>query len=265
VRERGGRRTIVERRVEDVPASIQDLNSMIIEAYIKPPDLEFAWQSLMAAPSGFRPISFSSEEDKIEGAVSDAVKFREFIANNRSGFFLIAEQARYNFTSRAKNVFSRLTVDLLTEEATERDAIAILMTLAGNGLVFAFAASLDEYHHRNKYFRTMGINHIEGWVGRDLQKCIPGIYWLTIMSDECFQLLTQSPASISGETKVSSFGKRHWLIRTFENMNDWKVNFREVDTWCSGQPNVFSLERIRPQLDAADNFMKLSALLAQWR
>lgn len=36
-----------------------------------------------------------------------------------------------------------------------------------------------EYTRRNRYFVTIGTNHIETWVGRDLRKYISGLYWRT--------------------------------------------------------------------------------------
>lgn len=53
--------------------------------------------------------------------------------------------------------------------------------MAGNGLRFFFAADRDEYEHRNRFKAEVGDSLVEAWVGRDLTRYLPGLYWRTML------------------------------------------------------------------------------------
>jgi hypothetical protein len=238
---------------------------MIIKAYIPQQHVEAALRILQSLPSQLRPSRFSSEEDESEakGQVSDVAQFSTFAAKNAYGFFLFSERARYNIVLRPKDGFCNLVADPLGDDLAESEAVLILKAVASAGSVFAFAANPEEYHHRNRYVRTLGANQFEAWIGRDLRKYLPGIYWLTVLSKAHSEAVARLTATLAAT--VTQMDSEHWLIKAFENPNNWQQHAARLDEWCGKQPDFFSKQRVESQLDEAPNLGALSELVGQWR
>lgn len=239
---------------------------MIIKAYLSSTKMEDALGALQTLPSDIKPVRFSVEEgdETANGRVDDKPKFKAFIAKNEYGFFLFAERARYNVFLRSKGGFSSIVVDDdLGGRLTESDAVVILNALASAGSDFSFAASSDEYHHRNRYFRKLGANQFEAWIGRDLRKYLPGIYWLTALSKEHYDALSEMGGVPT--TTVTQLDPEHWLIKAFDNPASWQQHADRLDNWLATQPGFFSKRRIQAQLDAVSDMAALSELVGEWR
>lgn len=239
---------------------------MIIKAYLPSMNMENALCALQALPSDLIPLRFSAEEgdELANGRVDDKHKFKAFTAKNEYGFFLFAERARYNVLLHSKRGFSSIVVDDdLRGRLTESDALLILNALASAGSDFVFAASSDEYHHRNRYSRRLGANQFEAWIGRDLQKYLPGLYWLTVLSKKHYDALPEVrnvPA-----TTVTQLGPEHCLIKAFDDPGDWRQHADRLDKWLATQPEFFSKRRIQALLDDISDIAALSELVGEWR
>lgn len=238
---------------------------MIIKAYISRPKMGHVIRALQMLPSRIRAERYSADEDsgKAEGKLADESKFNAFVAKNEYGFFLFAERTRYNILLRPKDGFSNVIVDALGDGFSEADAVVVLETLARAGSTFAFAASADEYHHRNRYVRTLGTNQFEAWVGRDLRKYLPGIYWLTMISKDHADVLTAATNALGAV--VTQIDAEHWLVKAFDSPNEWQQNAARLDGWLTKQPKFFSKNRVVAQLDAAQNIGILSEIAAECR
>jgi hypothetical protein len=238
---------------------------MIVEAYIPGAKIEAAIRALQTLPTLIRPNFFSADEisRKTKATITDEPKFKAFVAKNEHGFFLFGERARYNIGLRPKNGFSYIAVDDFKGELSESDAVAILKVLASAGSAFAFAASLDEYHHRNRYVRTLGANQFEAWIGRDLRKYIPGIYWLTVLPKEHANTLA-TLSNIVG-AMVTEIDAQHVLVRAFEYPSEWQQHAARIDEWLAKQPSFFSKQRILHRLDASAHIAALSEVAGECR
>lgn len=238
---------------------------MIIKAYIPRSKMGDVMRALQTLASRICPDRYSADEDseKATGKLADEAKFNAFVSKNEYGFFLFAERARYNIVLRPKDGFSNVVVDALGERFSEADAAAVVKTLASAGSAFAFAASEDEYHHRNRYVRTLGANQFEAWIGRDLRKYLPGIYWLTILSKDHTDVLTAATNTLGAV--VTQIDAEHWLVKAFDSPNEWQRNAARLDEWLTRQPAFFSKNRVLAQLDAAPNIGTLSEVAAECR
>lgn len=220
----------------------------------------------MSLSSKVRPKWFSSEETgKHSINIDDTPSFLEFVSKNRFGFFLFGDSARYNLVSRQSESFCTISIDSITDSLKESDAVNIFETLAGNGLAFALAAHVDEYLHRNRYLRTIGLNHFEGWVGRDLSKYLPGVYWLTVVLTNNTSGLPGAAAYITDISNTIQIADGAWLIKAYENADEWAKYAEQIDSWCAEQPSVFSIRRIKQQLDTAENIGVLSRMVSYWK
>jgi hypothetical protein len=238
---------------------------MIIEAYLPPQKAPGLMHALQTLPAHLRPSHFTADEQsgKAKGRIGDEAKFKKFVAANECGFFLLSDRARYNINLRPKNGFCRIEIDSIADELSEGDAVAILRAVARAGAVFAFAADQAEYNHRNRYVRTLGSNQFEAWIGRDLSRYLPGFYWLTVLSKQHSDVLSKLSDSLA--STVTELDSDHWLIKAFENQNDWKRHASRLDEWIAREPEVFSKSRVVAQLDAAPDIGALSELAGAWR
>jgi hypothetical protein len=235
-----------------------------IEAYLQSSKAAKVAHSLLELTSELRPTSFSSGETGKRGKIPNAASFREFLVKNSYGYFLFAEKARYNLFLTPHGKFSKVVVDSLEDTLTESDAVIILKNVADCGLAFGFAAHPDEYEHRNRYVRRLGAAQFETWIGRDLSMYLPGVYWLTVFSEEYRSIIPNPPTLLSDTATVTQLNSGHWLVKAFPFPNDWTRYARSLDEWCAQQPSVFSKKRIKAQLDAAPDLATLSQLAGQW-
>jgi hypothetical protein len=140
-----------------------------------------------------------------------------------------------------------------------------LMHMAVTQPVFGLASAPEEREQRNRLVIKPGVNTVESWVGRDLEKYVPGFYWLTLLSDA---LAEKHGIPLSAVKKVALEhmelqGGQH-LFQFYERPEDWRFT-QEVAKLCSSLPGVFDVEGIRPSLMAAKNFLELDAALRVWK
>ena len=244
---------------------------MTIKAYIPPTKIKDVIPALQELPVTIRPSYYSEDEiidlkgrkAILKNVIADRQKFEAFIANNQLGFFLISERVNYSVDLNTRRGFPGLFVEDQGNGLSEEEAKEILKVVAKVGAVFAFAAAWDEYLHRNRYIRVFGENQYEGWVGRDIRKYLPGIYWLTLLSKEHADAIAGIDNTL-GAT-IAQVGAEHLLVRAFDYPSEWQNHAVRIDEWLAQQPMFFSKRRILPQLDAAPNIMALSESTAEWR
>ncbi len=133
--------------------------------------------------------------------------------------------------------------------------------------MFGHAGDTEEYKHRNRHYITIGINQIEAWIGRDLEKYIPGVYWYTLLSDELPSKHGVDLASLSAEaisTETLGDGSLH-LLKFYENPEDWKDNAERLDKLCERTDGVFSRKSVEAAVSDVTNYLEYSDIIADWR
>ena len=238
---------------------------MEIISYIPEQNIDKSMDALQALPVALRPDRFSvcEEPGTSAGKMENKLKFDVFVKKNRCGFFLFSEKIRYNINTFHSSDFRGIDVDVIHGSLNESEITAILCVLLQSGAHFVFAAEYDEYCHRNKYIRRFDGMQVESWVGRDLRKYLPGIYWMTALPKEHANCLP-SLVSATGAA-VTQIDSGHWLVKAYDNPANWLQYAPQIDEWLSQQPTFFSKRRILSQLDAAPNYMALSEITAEWR
>ena len=53
-------------------------------------------------------------------------------------------------------------------------------------------------------------------------------------------------------------------LQLFDQPSNWAEHVREIDALCAQNENIFSIERIRQQLEKAKNYLELTRLLRNW-
>lgn len=239
---------------------------MKIIGYYMPELMAGVLRALRSLPEGIRPDRFAVDEDdkQGEGEVGDEAAFNRFAGKHRTGYFLIGKRAHYN-VKLTPNRFGYASVEVYKvlgsfscgtgDEMTPEDARSILKCIGNAGAYFAFAACHSEYESRNKYVREIGGGTFEAWVGRDLRKYFPGLYWMTVIPD-------QPPGIVAkvmemSEMVVERLDSGSWLVTAFSQPNQWRTRASYIDSWLAEMPQFFSKRAISLQLDSAPDIQSL--------
>lgn len=238
-----------------------------IGVYFDREDANRVIDSLLSLPSAFRPIFFSEEESlkSRDDQLADEQRFREFRDRNPAGFFLFSESCLYNFFINRKGYSVAL---VYLEDRRLYSEIPILFgAVAEASSIFGYACDSEEYDHRNRYYITIGMNQIEDWIGRDLEKYIPGVYWYTLFSDELLSKHGVDLAGLTAEaisTETLGDGSLH-LLKFFENPEDWKENAERLDKLCERTDGVFSRKSVETAVSGVSNYLEYDDIIADWR
>ncbi|MBR7745037.1 hypothetical protein [Undibacterium baiyunense] len=223
---------------------------------------------LLQLPESIRPLYFSDSDRKIprKNLLSDLEKFQEFALENKTGFFLHSRNgALFNITIRSIQ-YSEISMDL-TDVRLSNLIPDFFLCLAVLNPFFGYACDINEYEHRNRYFKKIGHNNIEDWLGRDLNKYLPGLYWHTLLSSAAIeryrlpfdQLISEAKRVIS----VNS-NSLHELV-FYDDATEWRENVDKLDVICKNTENIFSIRSVEALLEKADNFDDYDELVSRWR
>src|SRR5215831_1788469 len=136
---------------------------------------------LLSLPVALRPTHFSDEEGVATKRVpiTETKHFEAFVEENRTiGFFLFAPGILYDISFKRQRLICGAEIN--GSPAIAKD---LLVHMAAAHPIFAFACAPEERKRRNRIVMKQGINTIESWLGRDTEKYIPGLYWLTMLSE----------------------------------------------------------------------------------
>jgi hypothetical protein len=110
-----------------------------------------------------------------------------------------------------------------------------------------------------------GASKIESWVGRDTQRYVPGLYWLTLLPEALARQHGVPLAAVRAVARqhIDLENGQH-LFRLYERPEEWQETSAVTD-FSASLPGVFDVEKIKPQFMAAKNFLDLNALVREWR
>jgi hypothetical protein len=137
-------------------------------------------------------------------------------------------------------------------------------TLAELGFEFGFIAEWEEYLHRNQHKCRLQNGKIQSWVGRNLSKYLPGLYWISVLRTGLAKKFGIGDDRWPPSTKILDFGPMYLALQLFDQPSNWAEYAREIDALCAQNENIFSIEEIRQQLETAKNYVDLTRLLRNW-
>ena len=145
---------------------------------------------LEGLPDPIRPVYFTEDEGRIskQNRLEDRSRFEGCVRRNSTGFFLYSENRDAIDISVAVSDSGYSCVSLYLEKNQPEDlAISFLRYLAPSGFVYGLACDFAELEHRNQFRVRIGITTLERFVGRDLGRYIPGLYWVTVLSHQLLE------------------------------------------------------------------------------
>ncbi|MEW5849141.1 MAG: hypothetical protein AB2A00_10010 [Myxococcota bacterium] len=213
---------------------------------------------------GLAPLEYASAERGKRWSLDEWGSYREYCSRNPQGHALFARRWKYDFVP-FRGGLDLLFGDPRRGKLKPDDPMSLLGVFSKTGLVFGFACETEEYHHRNRYERSLVGRHISYWVGRDASKYLPGVYWLTVVSRPRLAAAELGTESLGAVGKVLSLGADHVALQAFDKPADWLAHSERLDRFCHDAPGVFSLQRIRAGLDRLDPGEALDEAVKGWR
>ena len=114
---------------------------------------------------------------------------------------------------------------------------------------FGYACAWDEYLHRNQVVVKLRVGTLEAMLGKDLSMHVPGLYWLTLLSETLAEkhgvpLTKVETAAI----EHVALGRGLRLFRFHEHPDTWRERADEIDALCAALPGVFDVAEARAGL-----------------
>lgn len=216
---------------------------------------------LLSLPPELRPSHHSLGEDEKGQLINDPMGFANSLKERSPGPYLTGDRCSYDISLAApKPIICHGCLDV--EPALAKQ---FMMEMASLNPIFGFACMQEERYQRNRVTTQQGINTIESWVGRDTQKYVPGFYWLTLLPDALVKqhdIQLAVVEAVAQEHIELEGGQR--LLRFYERPEDWQKT-AAVTELCASLSGVFDVDKIRPQLSAAKNFLDLNSMVREWK
>ena len=226
-------------------------------------NLEGVLAAFLSLPSSLRPRHFSDDEVDVSRrkSIDNSRDFALFFHKRTTGFFLFGP-----FLSCLASIApSKSIIIYCSIDGEPALAKQFLIHMASAQPIFGFACAPEEREWRNRVVTKQGLNSIESWVGRDTLKYIPGLYWLTLLPNALAQKHGVSLAAIESIARdVIEIGSGQLLFQFYERPEDWRST-AAVAELCASLAGIFDVEKVRPQLANARNFLDLNAILRNWK
>jgi len=237
-------------------------------------DIEGSIQSIESAlsffdelPEGFRPLYFTDTEgviDKENDLCANRERFEAFKKDNPLGFILYATDCEMD-VSFSEYKSSSLFIEVKKKSAYKQ-ASDVLAVLAKAQPIFGYAGMWKEIKYRNGTFKDFGDCTLEWWVGRDANRYVPGLYWLTLLSKEKLKSLSFSMESLSRvASPIKSLENDTYILAQFyDKPENWEANKARIDDYCHHQNGVFSKASIQNKLDEITDRDEYDSFMAEW-
>lgn len=218
-------------------------------------------------PELIKPTYFSEDEGKVSSSdlVSDDERFKRFREENPDGFFVSNNNGVLFDISTPTVGYSALILyadQLLSNELIE----SFFRAFVELDPIFGFACESEEYEHRNRYYTTIGINEIESWIGRDLNKYLSGIYWYTLLTDRTLNTygLNLDEICILANNR-DDIASGIYLLNFFERADDWQKHKAKLDGFCQQTEGVFSKYDVELAVQGVSSYFEYGDIVANWR
>ena len=131
--------------------------------------------------------------------------------------------------------------------------------------VFGFASAWDEYRHRNQLDVQLRPYRVQEFVGRDLLKCVPGLYWITLLPDALAEM-HRVPLVEVERTALNRYPLSGGQLFEFHDHPDsWRERSDELDGLCAALPGVFDIADLRARLVGVTEEKEYESIVDPWR
>jgi len=208
-------------------------------------------------------IGSSERKQNSDTLLYNAGQVTNFINENTEGFFLHSNEGLYD-VSLQKDSFS--TICFFPKVALKEEILLeIIKAYISADSAFGYAAECEEHEYRNRIRIEVAGSEIESWVGRNLSKYLPGLYYLTFISKK-----QAEEKSIEIESlKINSISyidmpNQAVLFKFYENSTLWTKNKEKIDQICRSERGVFCKDEVEQCASKAENVMDFIMKTREW-
>jgi hypothetical protein len=214
---------------------------IVARCYLQADALETIPEIIPELPEAIRPTHFGESEDEKGPRFSLSGKGAKGGLQQRahSGYFLFTNQTVYTVSPSDNG--AELFVSNEQGQLTGPELNSLMRSLRDHGLKFGFVAEWEEYLHRNRFIYELPNGKVQSWVGRDLSKYLPGLYWTNVLSNELAHRFGIEDCRLPSDAQILDFGSGYFSCRLFDRANDWTAYASQIDVLCEKNPHIFSI------------------------
>jgi hypothetical protein len=210
------------------------------------------------------PISVAhwrAGEDGQRRPIEDVGEFVRELPKRSSPPVLESDEARFFFSAaEGRPVVCR--GELVGSAIEARRVAEFFATL---NPLFGYVCLPEERDARNRVHLDLGDSVVESWVGRDPLQKIPGLYWVTVISQLLLDRHKVSLANISHAARECvEVAQGVFLLLFFAAPEDWKKSAGVHDVVASN-PGIFNIDDVKSHIPASRNYLELSSYLRRFR
>ena len=239
-----------------------------LSAYIPITSFEVCIDMIIELPEPLKPLQYASGERRPKAGhqmVSDKNGFAMFVDQNPTGFMLFTQKLRFNFVRRVDSEYFMITVDAGKRDLSELLALSVITAFCSVNLAFAFVSEELEYYHRNRVSQKFGGSHMEAWVGRELTKYLPGLYWITIVSLKECKKRAWSFSDLPENCERLNVSEDYLAMKFYGRANEWLRTCEMIDNYCFTHECFFQKKRVLVELDSATDSEKFCQIVRKWK
>ena len=126
-------------------------------------------------------------------------------------------------------------------------------------------AFMEENQHRNQIVVKLRVGTLEAFLGSDLSKQVPGLYWLTLLSETLIEKHGVSLAEVEAVAiEHIALGRGLRLFRFHEHPGQWRDRVDEIDALCASLPGVFDIAEVRTRLVGVAELSDYHTIARPW-
>ena len=219
--------------------------------------------ALCAVPEPLRAAGHCEGEDEVARPIGDVAEFLASLSSDRLTPILRAKRADYDISGTGHR-----PVKCLCELKVEPSLAAGFMERMAAALapVFGFASAWGEYERRNGLDVRLRVVRVQAFVGRDLSKFVPGLYWLTLLSEALAERHGVPLAEVErAALEHAAPGAGLHLYRFHDHPGDWRARADELDALCASLPGVFNIAEVRERLVGVTEEKEFDEIVRPWR
>ena len=218
-------------------------------------------ETFLSLPRQLCPSHQSESEDEVAKGIKDRHEFFQSALKRETGFFLRGPHLTCDISFADPQPIS-CSGFLDTNPVFAKEFMG---HMASAQPIFGFACAPEEREWRNRITTRQGVNSIESWVGRDTQKYVPGLYWLTLLPAALAEKHAIPLSAIDNIVlEHSELESSQHLFQLYERPEAWH-SATAVAELTSSLPGIFHIETARAQLAAAKNFLDLDKMVRDWK
>ena len=213
--------------------------------------------TLCSLSGKLRPTHHSMGEGERRTPIEDVDRFLDSLSGGL-GPFLRGRNAAYMVGTDGEKIDCQLKVEPPL-------AVAFLERMAAENPAFGFACAWEELVHRNQVVVKTTVGTSENFLGQNLDKWIPGLYWLTLLPEALAERHGVPLAEVEAVAlEQASLGDGQRLFRLYDHPGDWCANSQTLDGLCASLPGVFNIAEARSELEDIDDFWALREAYRRW-